>query len=44
MVKEEGPKGLDLHIYNFLITEGHFDVAKTFAKEANISTKTIAQY
>ena len=31
MVKEEEPKGMDLHVYNFLVTEGHFDIAKTFA-------------
>lgn len=25
--KEEEPEGLKIHIYNFLLTEGHFDIA-----------------
>jgi hypothetical protein len=25
-----------MHVYHFLITEGHFDIASTFAQEAGI--------
>ena len=40
-IREEEPEQLKLHVYNFLIMEGHFDVAKTFAEEAGLSMKIL---
>ena len=35
-IKEEEPHNVHLHIYNFFISEGHYDLANTFAKEAKL--------
>jgi predicted transcriptional regulator len=35
---------LKIHVYNFLITEGHFDVAKTFAEESGLPQAKIEKY
>jgi len=32
-----------MHVYNFLITEGHFDIARTFAQEASIPALKLQQ-
>jgi hypothetical protein len=30
-IKDEEPDSIKMHVYHFLITEGHFDIAHTFA-------------
>ena len=35
MRQEEAPQ-VKMHVYNFFITEGHYDLAKTFAAEAGL--------
>lgn len=42
--KEEEPESIKIHIYNFLLTEGHFDIAETFAEEAGLTPKLVALY
>ena len=35
--QEESPQ-IKMHVYNFFITEGHYDLATTFAKEAGLKS------
>lgn len=42
-IKDEEPDSIKMHVYHFLITEGHFDIARTFAQEAGIPTPKIQQ-
>lgn len=36
-IKEEENEALKMHVYNFFITEGHHDLAQSFAKEAGLT-------
>lgn len=36
-IKEEENEALKMHFYNFFITEGHHDLAQSFAKEAGLT-------
>jgi hypothetical protein len=40
-IKDEEPESIKMHVYHFLITEGHFDIARTFAEEAGISASKL---
>ena len=43
-LKDSEPPELKIHVYNFLITEGHFDIAETFAKESGLPSRVISMY
>lgn len=37
-LKEEDSPDIDLHIYNFFVAEGHYDLAKSFALDAKLAS------
>lgn len=40
-LREEESEEIKHHIYNFFITEGHYDLANTFAKESQLNSTNL---
>jgi hypothetical protein len=39
-LKEEDSPDIDIHIYNFFVAEGHYDLAKSFAQDAKLNSNS----